>query len=45
LKGTEKKGGELPVDFVKFDKIAISPVLGKGTAEFEVLTNPVAHLF
>jgi hypothetical protein len=31
----------LPVDLVKLAKIAISPVLGNGLAEFEVaLTNP-----
>jgi hypothetical protein len=29
LKRPKKKGGMLPVDLVKFAKIAISPVLGK----------------
>ena len=38
---TEEKGGKLLVDLVKLAKIAISPVLGKGLAEFEVaFTNP-----
>jgi hypothetical protein len=32
----KKKGGKPPVDLVKLAKIAISPVLGKGLAEFEV---------
>src|ERR1700730_16065321 len=36
LKGQKKKGGKLSVDLVKLAKIAISPVLGKGLAEFEV---------
>jgi hypothetical protein len=36
LKRQKKKGGKLPVDLVKLAKIAISPVLGKGLAEFEV---------
>src|SRR6202043_163612 len=41
LKGQKKKGGKLSVDLVKLAKIAISPVLGKGLAEFEVaFTNP-----
>jgi hypothetical protein len=41
LKRQKKKGGKLPVDLVKLAEIAISPVLGKGLAEFEVaLTNP-----
>ena len=41
LKRQKKKGGKLPVDLVKLAKIAISPVLGKGLAEFEVaFTNP-----
>jgi len=41
LKRQKKKGGKLPVDLVKLGKIAISPVLGKGLAEFEVaFTNP-----
>jgi hypothetical protein len=41
LKREKKKEGEPPVDLVKVAKIAISPVLGKGLAEFEVaLTNP-----
>jgi hypothetical protein len=40
-----KKGGKLLVDLVKLAEIAISPVLGKGLAEFEVaFTNSVAHL-
>ena len=38
---TEEKKGKLPVNLVKLAKIAISPVLGKGLAEFEVaFTNP-----
>jgi hypothetical protein len=36
LKRQKKKGGKLLVDLVKLAKIAISPVLGKGLAEFEV---------
>ena len=44
MKRQKKKGGKLPVDLVKLAKIAISPVLGNGLAEFEVaLKNPVAH--
>jgi hypothetical protein len=34
LKRQKKKGGELLVDLVKLAEIAISPVLGKGLAEF-----------
>jgi hypothetical protein len=45
LKGQKKKGRKLLADLVKLAKIAISPVLGKGLAEFEVaFTNPVADL-
>jgi hypothetical protein len=41
IEKTEEKGGKLPVNLVKLAKIAISPVLGKGLAEFEVaFTNP-----
>jgi hypothetical protein len=41
LKGQKKKGGKLLVDLVKLARIANSPVLGKGLAEFEVaFTNP-----
>jgi hypothetical protein len=41
IEKTEEKGGKLPVDLVKLAKIAISAVLGKGLAEFEVaLSNP-----
>ena len=41
LKSQMRKGGKLPVDLVKLAKIAISPVLRKGLAEFEVaFTNP-----
>ena len=36
LKGQKEKSRKLPVDLVKLAKIAISPVLGKGLAEFEV---------
>jgi hypothetical protein len=36
IEKTEEKGGKLPVNLVKLAKIAISPVLGKGLAEFEV---------
>jgi hypothetical protein len=44
IERTEEKGGKLPVDLVKLAKIAISPALGKGLAEFEVaFTNPAAH--
>jgi hypothetical protein len=45
LKRQKKKGGKLPVDLVKLAKIAISPILRKGLAEFEeAFTNPAAHL-
>jgi hypothetical protein len=45
LKRQKKEGGKLPVDLAKLAKVAISPVLGKGLAEFEVtFTDPVAHL-
>jgi hypothetical protein len=38
---TEKKSRNLYVDLVKLANIAISPVLGKDLAEFEVaFTNP-----
>jgi hypothetical protein len=41
IERTEEKSGKLPVDLVKLAKIAISPVLGKDLAEFEVaFTNP-----
>jgi hypothetical protein len=41
IEKTEEKGGQLRVDLVKVAKIAISPVLGKGLAEFEVaFVNP-----
>jgi hypothetical protein len=41
IERTKEKGGKLPVDLVKLAEIAISPVLGKGLAEFEVaFTNP-----
>jgi hypothetical protein len=41
IERTEEKGRKLPVNLVKLAKIAISPVLGKGLAEFEVaFTNP-----
>jgi hypothetical protein len=41
IEKAEKKGGKLSVDLVKLAKIAISPVLGQGLAEFEVaFTNP-----
>ena len=48
IEKTEEEGrkaaedaGKLLVDLVKLAKIAISPVLGKGLAEFEVaFTNP-----
>jgi hypothetical protein len=41
LKRQKKKSGKLPVDLVKLAEIAISPVLGKCLAEFEVaFTNP-----
>ena len=41
LKRQRKKGGKLLVDLVKLAKIAISPVLRKGLAEFEVaFANP-----
>jgi hypothetical protein len=39
LKRQKKKGGKLPVDLVKLAKIAISPVHGRGVAEFEVLLH------
>jgi hypothetical protein len=41
IERTEEKGGKLPVILVKLAKIAISPVLGKDLAKFEVVfTNP-----
>jgi hypothetical protein len=41
IERAEEKGGKLPVNLVKLAKIAISPVLGKGLAEFELVsTNP-----
>jgi hypothetical protein len=41
IEKTEEKGGKPPVNLVKLAEIAISPVLGKGLAEFEVaFTNP-----
>ena len=36
IEKTEEKGESLPVDLVKLAKIAISPALRKGLAEFEV---------
>jgi hypothetical protein len=36
IERTEEKGGKLPVNLVKLAKIAISPVLGKDLAQFEV---------
>ena len=39
IEKTEEKGESLPVDLVKLAKIAISPALGKGLAEFEVAFN------
>jgi hypothetical protein len=45
LKRQKTKSGKLPVDLAKLAEIAISPVLGKGLAQFEVaFANPVAHL-
>jgi hypothetical protein len=43
IEEAEKKGGKLPVDFVKSAKIAISPFLGKGLAELH--TRPPANVF
>jgi hypothetical protein len=41
IEKTEEEGRKLLVDLVKLAEIAISPVLGKGLAEFEVaFTNP-----
>jgi hypothetical protein len=41
LKRQKRKGEKLLVDLVKLAEIAISPVLGKGLAEFGVaFTNP-----
>ena len=41
IERTEERGGKLPVNLVKLAKIAISPVLGKDLAKFEVVfTNP-----
>jgi hypothetical protein len=41
LKRQKKRSGKLLVDLVKLAEIAISPVLAKGLAEFEVaFTNP-----
>ena len=39
LKRQKKKGGKLLVDLVKLAKIAISPVLGKGLAQFVVAAS------
>jgi hypothetical protein len=36
IEKTEKERGKVPVDLVKLAKIAISRVIGKGLAEFEV---------
>jgi hypothetical protein len=36
IETTEEKGGKLPVNLVKLAEVAISPVLGKSPAEFEV---------
>jgi hypothetical protein len=36
IEKTEEEGRKVAVDLVKLAKIAISPVLGKGLAEFEV---------
>jgi hypothetical protein len=45
IEKTEEEGRKVLVDLVELAKIAISPVLGKGPAEFEVaFANPVAHL-
>jgi hypothetical protein len=35
IEKTEEKGGKLPANLVKLAEIAISPILGKGLAEFE----------
>jgi hypothetical protein len=41
IERADEKDGKLPVNLVKLAKIAISPVLGKDLAEFEVgFTNP-----
>ena len=41
IERTEEERGKLLVALVKLAKIAISPILGKGLAEFEVaFTNP-----
>ena len=41
IEKAEEVGRKVLVDLVKLAKIAISPVLGKGLAEFEVaFTNP-----
>jgi hypothetical protein len=41
LKKQKKKGEKLRVNLVKLAKIAISPVLGQGLAEFELaFPNP-----
>ena len=44
IEKTEEEGRKAACGLVKLAKLAISPVLGSGLAEFEVaFTNPVAH--
>src|ERR1700722_6912942 len=45
LKRQKKKGGKLLVDLVKLVEIAISPVLRKGLAEFEVAFTSRSLIF
>jgi hypothetical protein len=41
IEKTERQRGKVPVDLAKLAKIAISPFLGKGLAEFELaFPNP-----
>jgi hypothetical protein len=41
IEKTERPRGKAPVDLVKFAKTAISPILDKGLAEFELaFPNP-----
>jgi hypothetical protein len=44
IERTEEKEGKLPVNLAKSAKIAISAVLGKGLAEFEVASTILSFL-
>jgi hypothetical protein len=45
LKRHRRRGGKRPVDLVRLARIAISPVLGKGPAEFEGLLRIRSLIF